>query len=155
MKVSFRLAPGFRTQLHVTTSLSTGGGPVSDDIQLSEGVYRWFIPLACGPCPPELSIRIWLVNFLHLHSHLHIHTASPLEHQPRRHWQGSLGDSGLFPAPMHLSCGPPEADARERCTKHTDYNRDAARRRHQIKLRPQLCGTGGLRVAEAVPVCMS
>ena len=46
--------PGFRTQLHVTTSLSTGGGPVSY-VQLSGGVSRWFTPLACGPGSPELS----------------------------------------------------------------------------------------------------
>ena len=46
--------PGFRTQLHVTTSLSTGGGPVSY-AQLSEGVSRWFTPLACGPGSPESS----------------------------------------------------------------------------------------------------
>ena len=31
--------PGFRTQLHVTTSLSTGGGPVSC-VQLSEGGFQ-------------------------------------------------------------------------------------------------------------------
>ena len=31
--------PGFRTQLHVTTSLSTGGGPVSY-VQLSEGGFQ-------------------------------------------------------------------------------------------------------------------
>ena len=47
-------APGFRTQLHVTTSLSTGGGPVSH-VQLSEGVSRWFTSVACGPGSPELS----------------------------------------------------------------------------------------------------
>ena len=34
-------APGFRTQLHVTTSLSTGGGPVSY-VQLSEGGFQVF-----------------------------------------------------------------------------------------------------------------
>ena len=37
-------APGFRTQLHVTTSLSTGGGPVSY-VQLSEGGFQVVYPL--------------------------------------------------------------------------------------------------------------
>ena len=37
--------PGFRTQLHVTTSLSTGGGPVSY-VQLSEGGFQAVCPLA-------------------------------------------------------------------------------------------------------------
>ena len=46
--------PGFRTQLHVTTSLSTGGGPVSACSCL-RGVSRWFTPSACGPGHPELS----------------------------------------------------------------------------------------------------
>ena len=36
--------PGFRTQLHVTTSLSTGGGPVSY-VQLSEGGFQVVYPL--------------------------------------------------------------------------------------------------------------
>ena len=36
--------PGFRTQLHVTTSLSTGGGPVSY-MQLSEGGFQLVYPL--------------------------------------------------------------------------------------------------------------
>ena len=36
--------PGFRTQLHVTTSLSTGGGPVSY-VQLSEGGFQVVHPL--------------------------------------------------------------------------------------------------------------
>ena len=31
-----------------------GGGPVGY-VQLSEGVSRWFTPLACGPGSPELS----------------------------------------------------------------------------------------------------
>ena len=31
--------PGFRTQLHVTTLLSTGGGPVRE-VQLSEGGFQ-------------------------------------------------------------------------------------------------------------------
>ena len=38
--------PGFRTQLHVTTSLSTGGGPVSYVyVQLSEGDFQVVDPL--------------------------------------------------------------------------------------------------------------
>ena len=37
-------APGFRTQLHVTTSLSTRGGPVSY-VQLSEGGFQVIYPL--------------------------------------------------------------------------------------------------------------
>ena len=36
--------PGFRTQLHVTTSLSTGGGPVSC-VQLPEGGFQVVYPL--------------------------------------------------------------------------------------------------------------
>ena len=36
--------PGFRTQLHEATSLSTGGGPVSC-VQLSEGGFRVVYPL--------------------------------------------------------------------------------------------------------------
>ena len=36
--------PGFRTQSHVTTSLSTGGGPVSY-VQLSEGGFQVVYPL--------------------------------------------------------------------------------------------------------------
>ena len=36
--------PGFRTKLHVTTSLSTGGGPVSC-VQLSEGGFQVVYPL--------------------------------------------------------------------------------------------------------------
>ena len=36
--------PGFRTQLHVTTSLSTGGGPVSC-VPLSEGGFQMVYPL--------------------------------------------------------------------------------------------------------------
>ena len=36
--------PGFQTQLHVTTSLSTGGGPVSY-VQLSEGGFQVVYPL--------------------------------------------------------------------------------------------------------------
>ena len=39
-----RAPPGFRTQSHVTTSLSTGGGPVSY-VQLSEGGFRVVYPL--------------------------------------------------------------------------------------------------------------
>ena len=35
--------PPFRTQLHVTTSLSTGGGPVSY-VQLSEGGFQVVYP---------------------------------------------------------------------------------------------------------------
>ena len=46
--------PGFRTQLHVTTSLSTGEGLVSC-VRLSEAGSRWFTLLACGPGHPELS----------------------------------------------------------------------------------------------------
>ena len=46
--------PGFRTQLHVTTSLSTRGGPVSY-LQLSEGGLQVVYPLGCGPGSPELS----------------------------------------------------------------------------------------------------
>ena len=37
-------APGCRTQLHVTTSLRTGGGPVSY-MQLSEGGFQVVYPL--------------------------------------------------------------------------------------------------------------
>ena len=40
--------PGFRTQLHVTTSLSTGGGPVSF-VQLSEGGFQVVYPLSLWP----------------------------------------------------------------------------------------------------------
>ena len=36
--------PGCRTQLHVTTSLSTGGGPVSY-VQMSEGMFQVVYPL--------------------------------------------------------------------------------------------------------------
>ena len=36
--------PGFRTQLHVNTPLSTGGGPVSC-VQLSEGGFQVVYPL--------------------------------------------------------------------------------------------------------------
>ena len=36
--------PGFRIQLHLTTSLSTGGGPVSY-VQLSEGGFQVVYPL--------------------------------------------------------------------------------------------------------------
>ena len=43
-RVRFRVPPGFRTQLHVTTSLSTGGGPVSC-VQLSEGGFQVVYPL--------------------------------------------------------------------------------------------------------------
>ena len=43
---------GFRTQLHVTTSLRTG--PVSCGSRL-RGVPRWFTPSACGPGHQELS----------------------------------------------------------------------------------------------------
>ena len=39
--------PGFRTQLHVTTSLSTGGGPVSC-MQLSEGGF--LVVYTLGSC---------------------------------------------------------------------------------------------------------
>ena len=42
--VRFRVPPGFRTQLHVTTSLSTGGGPVSC-VHLSEGGFPVVSPL--------------------------------------------------------------------------------------------------------------
>ena len=46
MKVSGSIpCPGVRTQLHVTTSLSTGGGPVSY-VQLSEGGFQVVYPLA-------------------------------------------------------------------------------------------------------------
>ena len=38
-------APGFRTQLHVTTSLSTGGGPVTY-VQLSERGFQVVYPLS-------------------------------------------------------------------------------------------------------------
>ena len=38
-------APGFRTQVHVTTSLSTGGGPVSC-VQLPKGGVQVVCPLA-------------------------------------------------------------------------------------------------------------
>ena len=44
-RVRFRVPPpGFRTQLHVTTSLSTGGGPVNC-VQLSEGGFQVVYPL--------------------------------------------------------------------------------------------------------------
>ena len=44
-RVRFRLHPGFGTQqLHVATSLSTGGGPVSC-VQLSEGGFQVVYPL--------------------------------------------------------------------------------------------------------------
>ena len=47
--------PGFRTQLHVTTALSTGGGPVSY-VHLSEESSRFqSTPPACDPGSPELS----------------------------------------------------------------------------------------------------
>ena len=38
-------------------------------VQLSEGVSRWFTPLACGSGHPELysPIWIWLVNYLHIY----------------------------------------------------------------------------------------
>ena len=44
-RVRFRVPPAFRTQLHVTTSLGTGGGPVSY-VQLSEGVLHVVYPLS-------------------------------------------------------------------------------------------------------------
>ena len=41
--------PGFRTQLHVTTSPSTGGGPVSC-VQLSERGFQVVYPLDLWSC---------------------------------------------------------------------------------------------------------
>ena len=43
-RVRFRVPHWFRAQLHVTTSLSTGGGPVSY-VQLSEGGFQVVYPL--------------------------------------------------------------------------------------------------------------
>ena len=43
-RVRFRMPPGFRTELHVTTLLSTGGGPVSY-VQLSPGGFQVDYPL--------------------------------------------------------------------------------------------------------------
>ena len=43
-RARFRVPPWVSTQLHVTTSLSTGGGPVSC-VQLSEGGFRVVYPL--------------------------------------------------------------------------------------------------------------
>ena len=71
-RVRFRVPPpGFRTQLHVTTSLSTGGGPVSR-VQLSEGGFQvvWLVVPVLRSC--QSPIWIWLVNYLHLHLHLHL-----------------------------------------------------------------------------------
>ena len=48
-RVRVRVPPGFRTtQPHVTTSLSTGGGPVRY-VQLSEGGFHVVNPLGFGP----------------------------------------------------------------------------------------------------------
>ena len=45
-QVLFRMPPppGFRSQVHVTVSLCTGGGPVSC-MQLSEGAFPMVCPL--------------------------------------------------------------------------------------------------------------
>lgn len=46
--------PGLQLRLHVRTSLTTGGGPLSF-VQLPRGVLRWFTRLACGSVYPQLS----------------------------------------------------------------------------------------------------
>ena len=62
--------PGFPTQLHVTTTLSTGGGPVSS-VQLSEGGFQVVYPLGLwsqsSGVVKVFFTWIWLVNCLHLH----------------------------------------------------------------------------------------
>ena len=57
-RVDSACAPGFRTQSHVTTSLSTGGGPVSC-VQLSEGGFQVVYPLGLW------SRSSGVVKFLH------------------------------------------------------------------------------------------
>ena len=69
--LDFVCPPGFRIQLHVTTSHSTGS-PVNY-VQLSEGWFRVVSPHGMVPVLRRSfsPLQIWLVDYLHLHLHVH------------------------------------------------------------------------------------